>query len=130
MAGSRPRRDGGSGRGHGPRKVKLRARLAHYDQEVLLFDDTWNGHILPGHPEVAPYEDLILPTLTNPELILEDTTGSGSSLFLSDPFRGASFFAGSRLHVVVRIDLTPCLIPTLYLSGTRGRGTVVYRRKK
>lgn len=110
------------------RQIKIDATAAYYGGRVVLYQDTWDSHILPQHPEVENREDLIVETLWNPEIILEDFAGAASSLFVSDPITG--FFAGSRMHVAVSLTGSPKLVRTVYLSQQRPRGTEVYRRKK
>jgi hypothetical protein len=56
-----------------------------YGNRVVLYRQTWEGHILPahGHPQMAGYENLVQQTIQDPYEILPSTTFNNRFAFVS-----------------------------------------------
>jgi len=76
---------------------------------VVLFTDTWHGHVLApreGHGELAPYLDAVLSTVAEPDHREPDERPGRERFFKRDA--GPSRW----LMVVVEFDQTPARIVT------------------
>lgn len=57
-----------------------------YGNRIVLYRQTWEGHILPayGHPTMAGYENLVRQTIQDPYQIQPSTTFNNRFAFASE----------------------------------------------
>jgi len=49
------------------------------NREIVLYERTWIAHILKGHPEVAPYRELVEQAVTAPTEIRHSSTSRAAA---------------------------------------------------
>jgi hypothetical protein len=52
-----------------------------WGNEVSFYAETWMLHIVGGHPEMGPYQDLIRPCVLDPTAIRESTDSTRALVF-------------------------------------------------
>jgi hypothetical protein len=67
--------------------------------QVLLYEETWERHIKPGHAEVTPFAEQIKETIRQPNVIYEH---AGSHLYFRLGAVNEPRFRELYLQVVVR----------------------------
>ena len=84
-------------------------------RDIILHDDTWNGHIREGHPEVLAHRDLV-------ELAVERPLSIRASLH--DPKCRVYYGRGPRPTVMIQVvaDITGGYVKTAHLAKRFNRG--------
>jgi hypothetical protein len=77
-----------------PRKRKAKDLLwstsDYYGNQITLGAETWDTHVLMGHPEMSAYGPLVKQTVEQPYEIRESTQSATALAFASAPGTGPS----------------------------------------
>lgn len=84
-------------------------------QRIVLHEDTWERHILIGHPELIGREQLVEEVVTHPTAIYSSNVLTADYLFVNSRVTDS---AGRLLRVVVRAGI---VVSAYYTSATGGR---------
>lgn len=88
---------------------------------VVLFSDTWNNHILMGHPEMAGKEGEVHTILTQPTLVCSSASDATRAIFMNSAITSAR---GSPLTVVV--DHNAAVVCTAYYNRNHVPGVILW----
>ena len=86
-------------------------------RRIILYDRTWYGHILRGHPDVADYRHGIRHAVENPDEIRYSTSDTDCRVYY-----GADLGGGLRVAVVA--DVLAGVVKTVYLTRKSSPGGV------
>jgi hypothetical protein len=84
-----------------PYLFRVRPAGQNLIREVVLYEDTWHGHIVARHPELAGMEAQVEQVASTPTAIHASTSRAGSFLFVK---AGIVDSSGRSLRVAVRAD--------------------------
>jgi len=90
---------------------------------VELDDDHWKTHILEGHPELAPHQELVIETLKHPEGVYRSRRDLTTRIYRRTYERvmvGEALVERIDLRVVVREE--DRLLVTAYFAVATWRG--------
>jgi hypothetical protein len=97
-------------------------------QNIVLYQQTWAEHIVPGHPDVATHIDSVKATVANPSMIIESATEGNFKFInldvvneLNEPLTVPVKPLGGRMAGKVGVVLTAFFSLSVF-------GNMIYRR--
>jgi hypothetical protein len=87
------------------------------ERRVILRDRTWFGHIVKGHPEIAPHRNRVHAAIENPDEIRVSQQDRACRLY---------FGAGPRrgVRIIVVVDIRLGIVKTAHLARRLSGGDV------
>lgn len=99
---------------------------------ISLQMDTWERHITVRHPEIRDMLDLVIATLSSPQVVMEQQQGPGSVWFYYR-LTGRSFYRHNDIYLSVVVDLDETakvgLVKTAHLVREIRKGRVVWMKR-
>jgi len=99
---------------------------------ISLQMETWERHIIVGHPEIHDMLDLVAETLSSPQVVMEQQQALGSVCFYYR-LTGRSFYRRNDIYMSVVVDSDDAnkvgVVKTAHLVKEIGKGTVIWMKR-